>query len=250
MFWWRGPPMNFGDWIGPYLYRARTGRMPLYRRPSARNVTTTLATVGSISELIHEDCVVWGCGMLTRAARIRRPHRTLAVRGPLTRARYLELGHPCPEVFGDPAILLPRYLDGAKRRRGPLAVVPNFKHLPEARGLLEGRPGVTLVDPRRPVEEVVAELTSCEHVVASSLHGLIVAHAYGIPAVHVDFASSMDGDGVKFEDYYRSGGIAELPPPVRVTGRSTASELCEAAERAPVPDLETLVPGLLDCCPF
>lgn len=250
MFWWRGPPFNFGDWIGPWLYRARTGRDPVFRVPSARNVTTTLVTVGSISELLHEDCVVWGAGILSRSPPVHRPHRTLAVRGPLTRARYLNLGYACPDVYGDPAILLPRYLDGAGRAHGPLAVVPNFKHLEEAERLLGGRPDVVVIDVRRPVEEVVAELTSFEHVAASSLHGLVVAHAYGIPAVHVDFESRIDGDGVKFEDYYRSGGVDDVPSPVRVTAGTTTAELCEAAARAPLPELESLVPELLAYCPF
>ena len=54
--------------------------------------------------------------------------------------------------------------------------------------------------------EVAREISKCEYILSSSLHGIIAAHAYGIPAAHIVF-SKLHGDGTKFLDYYQSVGL-------------------------------------------
>jgi pyruvyltransferase len=44
-------------------------------------------------------------------------------------------------------------------------------------------PQVRVIDPRRPWRTVVDEIAASDVVISSSLHGVIVAEAYGIPAV-------------------------------------------------------------------
>lgn len=250
MFWWRGPPDNFGDWIGPYLYRARTGHEPLYRRPNNRSPTTTLVTAGSLIHTVQQDCVVWGSGIIRRNSPVRRPQETLAVRGPLTRQRFLVLGYPCPEVYGDPAILMPLHCNPGPSSGLPLALVPHYVHFEEAVRLYGSEPAVRIVDVRQPVEVVVQAITSCPAVISSSLHGLIIAHSYGLPAARGVFATGLGGDGVKFDDYLLSGGVYETPEPVFLSNVRPVDELVSLANEAPFPDLESLRPGLLVSCPF
>jgi exopolysaccharide biosynthesis predicted pyruvyltransferase EpsI len=52
--------------------------------------------------------------------------------------------------------------------------------------------------------EILDQISSCELVVTSSLHGLICAHAYGIPTVWAKSINPLIGDNVKFYDYFQS----------------------------------------------
>ena len=95
LFWsWYGV-RNFGDWIGPYLYEAMTGRPPLFCPKERMAQFGCIMAVGSIlRHLVEDDCaIVWGSGIISASDVVRRPRKVLAVRGPLTRRRLLELGH-------------------------------------------------------------------------------------------------------------------------------------------------------------
>ena len=58
---------------------------------------------------INAGAEIWGSGMHDVEDRpvSCRNVRIHSVRGPLSRARWLELGVACPEVYGDPALLMP-----------------------------------------------------------------------------------------------------------------------------------------------
>ena len=51
---------------------------------------------------------------------------------------------------------------------------------------------------------MIADLTSCELIFSSSLHGLIVADSFGIPNIHMELSDKLVGGNFKFEDYYSS----------------------------------------------
>jgi pyruvyltransferase len=250
MYWWQGPPYNFGDWIGPYLYRARVGSVPTYREPSNRSVTCTLVTVGSLARFIRADSLVWGSGILTRNSRVERPHETIAVRGPLTRQRFHELGYACPAVYGDPAVLMPLYCPAGDTAGPPIGIVPHYVNFREATELFGHLPGVSVIDVTGKVEDVVRSITSCEVVLSSSLHGLIIAHSFGLRAARVRFGNSIYGDDVKFDDYYQSLGPIEAPPAVQVTSALHEADLFAIAAATPIRDHSPLRGPLMDSCPF
>lgn len=76
-----------------------------------------LFTVGSGGLRSFQNATMWGTGIMYDGLKGKwfakywdANHRHLdirAVRGPLTRQVYLKLGHNCPEVYGDPGILMP-----------------------------------------------------------------------------------------------------------------------------------------------
>lgn len=56
---------------------------------------------------------------------------------------------------------------------------------------------------------VYEQIGSCEYVLSSSLHGLIISDSFGIPNLHIKVTNNMRGDGFKFEDYYSGFGLTD-----------------------------------------
>lgn len=252
LFWSAYEPRNFGDWMGPYLFQKMCGREPRLRKPSTRSAQTTCVAVGSIMRHVQApNAVIWGAGIISREDTFVQPYRICAVRGPLTRDRVIELGYDCPAVYGDPAILLPAvYRPALGTRLDEVGLVPHFIHYEEAKRLYASHPSLRVVDATQPVEAVIDDICRCRRIVSSSLHGLIVAHAYGVPAARGDMTADLDGDGVKFLDYFASGGVTDPGPPLDLRGVPGPTEMARFVDEAPQPDLAPLLVPLLRACPF
>jgi hypothetical protein len=231
-FWCRVPSRpNFGDALTPWLIERLGGRTPRFvphDHPGPRLMVT-----GSIAGLAGPGATVWGAGLMWRNEALSPHARWLAVRGPLTRAQVLASGGCCPAVWGDPALLLPRlHVPPAGPRRG-IGFVPHFSdraRLPV--GWAEAQ-GLRLVDLQTGIEPVIDAIATCEWVVSTSLHGLIVAHAYGVPAVWAQLRDLPSGDGVKFADHFAAlDAEPRAPLPIRFDGLADLA-LFERAAWAP-----------------
>ncbi|MCP2032062.1 pyruvyl transferase [Okibacterium sp. HSC-33S16] len=202
------PVGNFGDLLGPMIVermRERLGLDVAVGLPDHR-----LLSVGSILQYARNNDVVWGSGI---NGKVDPPWATLdtldirAVRGPLTRQRLIEHGFSVPEVYGDPALLLPELFpeltDWAREpKRYPLTIVPNLHDLAELRGRAH------VLSPRAPVWKVLERIARSELVIGSSLHGVIVAEALGVPARLVAPARE---NLFKYRDYFEATGRDVLP---------------------------------------
>jgi hypothetical protein len=244
-FWCRIPSLpNFGDALTPWLIRRMTGRYPAFLYPEDER--EKFFVTGSIIEYTRGACTVWGSGIMCREDPISPDAKLLAVRGPLTRARALACGAFCPEIYGDPALLLPRLYRPATRERSGAGLVAHFADKPRLAASLRLIGGLKLIDIQAPVESVIDRVASCEFVASSSLHGIILSHAYGIPAVWVRFRPLPSGDDSKFYDYFLSVG-QELQPPVSVSYDEI--DLAALSRRIALPNYLDLEP-LWKACPF
>lgn len=208
LYWMPSP--NFGDALSPWLVRAISGESPTY--VDADVPLRKYLVTGSILNHATETAVVWGAGLANLEHAVH-PHAHLyAVRGPLSRMRARACGTPCPDVYGDPALLLPRLLPRAPKPRYDFGVALHFLQ----RHLVAGHAfpaNVLEIDLLAPVEQVVEQLLSCRRIVSSALHPIIVAHAYGIPAAWVELAEpQIGGDGMKFVDHALSVGLSDCAP--------------------------------------
>ncbi|MBN8205316.1 polysaccharide pyruvyl transferase family protein [Microbacterium esteraromaticum] len=194
-YWWDGHP-NFGDALTPWLL-PKYGIVPLYREPRHAR----LIGVGSLLEFCAEDYdgAIWGTGLMTDVERRMPNVQALAVRGPLTAERIDVSG----AAYGDPGLLVSRHV-ARPARRAAIAAVPHGHHRSHAglTALLKSEPGrVRDVNVHREAAPTVREIAGCETVLTTSLHGLITADAYGIPAVWTALEPALTGGTFKFHDY-------------------------------------------------
>lgn len=215
VFEWRpsGGAVNFGD----HLARVIVSRLLAQRGLTENDETAAPATLFSVGSVLHfaqDGDVVWGAGINGKVPLdIHRFQRldVRAVRGPRTAAQLRQWGIAAPAVFGDPALLLPTLFPGRFQHRPQRAVafVPNLHDLDTVDS------PVPVISPLWGWNRVVHEILSCEMVVASSLHGLIVAESFGVPARYVRLSETENL--FKYEDYAQGTGRATLQPARSIT---------------------------------
>jgi hypothetical protein len=234
-YWWDQKP-NFGDTIGPWLVGAMTGR-PVVNSKWTEPQQPSLFTVGSVvGHLNVPGHKLWGSGIINplgaeKACRIgpNKPAAIHAVRGRLTRHELTtKLGWDVPEVYGDPALLLPRFMEPApSKQAGKIAIVPHYSHKPHFAGV-KG-PRLNVVNVGNGLERVVAQIAHASHCISTSLHGIIIAHAYGVPWTWLRIGDhALHGDDFKFEDFFS------------VLARDEVTEAIVAAEQIPETDFVKL----------
>lgn len=166
-----------------------------------------LVAMGSILHWADRNSIVWGTGLIDENTKLAaRPRSVLAVRGYLTWEKLKQQGIRSPQIFGDPGIFLP-CLYAKEPPRWSLGIVPHYMDQNEPFVLQAAAGGAKIIDVTAPLEQYAAALSSCERVLSSSLHGLIFAHAYGIPGAWIEISNRVLGDGFKFFDYYSSIGM-------------------------------------------
>jgi pyruvyltransferase len=219
------PVRNFGDLLGPVIVRELVAQLGLGSAVERRR----LLAVGSVLHFGRSGDVVWGAGRNAKAGTPPDGLDVRAVRGPRTGADY-----PRAIVGGDPALLLgglcPDLVVDPARRSG-VTIVPNLNELGAAR-----RGGI--LSPRAPLGRVLRTIARSSLVIGSSLHGIIVAEALGVPARAVRAVAE---PAFKYEDYYLATGR----DPVDVVAESVE----EARERGGAPAPRWEPEPLLDAFP-
>lgn len=239
--WWDGHP-NFGDDLTPWL-------LPFYGVHPVHRVANRarLAGIGSILEFLPEsyDGAIWGSGLMNEAPHPLPAARVLAVRGPLTREL---IGAPVDVALGDPGILVARHV---RRRdvRWDVGLVPHGHHRGHEDFLALARSAgirVRVINVHAPAARVVPEITACDRIITTSLHGLITADAFGIPALWTMLDPGLTGGDFKFRDYeavvtpgqsrffaFEAGvGLSDLLAYTATPSRETVERVCDELEAA------------------
>lgn len=200
---------NFGDALAPLIVSAITGRRVVWSSPRKAD----LLAVGSVLDVSIQRGfrgIAWGTGLRAAASPALRKSaegcNILAVRGSLS-ANSLGLGEDFR--LGDPALLVRELGVELGRRSGPPLYIPHFSRMWSSETQTIRRQFRTLRPTTSPLR-MVHEISNSSLVIASSLHGLIVAHAVGTPAVHLlDGVQEQESDW-KYRDYESSLRI-EIP---------------------------------------
>lgn len=166
--------------------------------------------IGSIMTWLRDGDTVWGTGCIREQQITRYNVNFLAVRGPLTRQQIA--GSEVPPVYGDPALLLPLLYNP------DMPVVYEVGYLPHYvdKALVDASNGL-FIDVEGDWQTIVRQIKSCRRIVTSSLHGIILAEAYGVPVEWVKYSDKILGGQFKFHDYFLSTGrsldYGPVPPP-------------------------------------
>ena len=75
----------------------------------------------------------------------------------------------------------------------------------------------------------IDNLTKCERVLSSSLHGLIISDSLGIPNMRIIVSDSVIGGDYKFIDYYSAYGL-ELPLKLDLRKKNVTESLLNLIE--------------------
>lgn len=201
---------NFGDLLGPLIVQAIVGRRLSRHRTRQRG--PRLLTVGSILHFARTGDSVWGTGVRGAIPIERYTFNSLdvrAVRGPLTRDHLQQLGIEVPQVYGDPGLLVPELFPDltskAKQKRSDFVVVPHYTDY--SRLALEHKE--QCINPCGPVRQCLRRIAEAERVISSSLHGLVIADALGIPSQWLECKHESD---FKYRDYVLGSGREPHPP--------------------------------------
>jgi pyruvyltransferase len=223
---------NFGDLLGPIIVKRAVKHLGLGR---ARSSKDRLLAVGSIMRLARPGDTIWGVGINGKSIGdgVYPQLDIRAVRGPVTAEVLKSTNASVPAVYGDPALLIPHlWTDaelGIRRGSGGLVVMPNYNDL-------AAFPPDSVSPLGNPIERI-RMLANATRVVASSLHALVIAEAYGVPAVLVSSGAEHD---FKYRDYYEGTGRT-MPVPVAIA---------DAADADPAPPItDWSADALLDAFP-
>lgn len=242
--------------MGKYLVEKISGKPVEWHNPKKRSwfaKKQVFASIGSILGHTKPGWTVWGSGIISKNDAVANCD-FLAVRGPQSRAYLLNLGYQVPEVYGDPALLLPNYYSPSVTKNYTIGIIPHINDYKQINALYQSDAAITVIDLlTNDIETTTQRMLECEAIISSSLHGVIVAHAYGIPAVWIQFSDKVFGDGIKYQDYFESVGIPSYVPKVYTEKLSVSEGKAYIASLPSLPDsdvIEKLKKGLLAVCPF
>lgn len=204
-----------------------------------------LYAVGSVLTAGIQDATVWGSGILNATLTYRLANRKFdirAVRGPFTRAILIDYGYTAPDIYGDPAIIMPEIYN-------PDNVVKTHKYgvIMHKDYIVNESENAAIYNSYTKVLNIktddykffIEELKSVEIVISSSLHGIILAEVYGVPAILL----KPQVDILKYYDYYYGTGRMHFP---------IANTVSEAHHLKPadIPDFTNMVNQLKETFPY
>jgi len=196
---------NFGDYLSCIIVSETARKLGLKKTSLPPN--RQLFAVGSVLHFAQNNDIVWGSGINGKIPPERHQFTELdirMVRGPLTKAFLEKRGIAVPNVFGDPALLVPYLFPSYayKPIAGKIIAIPNLNEINSCKKNIPK--SFSFVSPFWHWKKVLNEILSSELVFTSSLHGIILSEAFGVP---VRFIAPTGGETLfKYKDYYEGTG--------------------------------------------
>lgn len=219
---------NWGDDINYYFLNLISGKkivfLPHGKISELMPIPSYLGIGSIISFFSLKKVTIIGSGILndTEIEKIKdKPYRICFVRGPLTRNALLKKGIDCPESYGDLALALPLYYKTSVTKNATIGIVLHLldEGLNSVQYIKSTYPEIKIIHMNNYNKwtDVIDEINSCEIVLSSALHGIIVSEAYKVCCQWISFDDKNpqhwhSGYEFKYIDFYTSIGKSENKP--------------------------------------
>jgi pyruvyltransferase len=206
---------NFGDSINSIFIDFLADKQYIYKKnPDQLHYMVT----GSVLHFSNSNSIIFGSGFISESSGLGsgKPNKIFAVRGPLTRNKFIKMNIECPEIYGDPLILFPLlYNHSIKSKQKIIGIIPHFIDLNTdslnelIRNLKTTGVSVKVIDIRvgTNYKPFINAIMECETIISSSLHGMIMGIVYRKPTILVQFSKKVIGNLFKFNDFFGSLSI-------------------------------------------
>lgn len=205
--YWRDTREHFSATLAPWLVSMITGSKVRNVYGDTTATDGVAATGASLNSLVNRNLTIWGSGVIgpfseenSKDFRRHLPKQISAVRGQLTSRILGSIGVDVPRVYGDPALLLPRFYYPKVASEG-VVICPDSQH----RGIFvhAKNDDYCLLDTQKSPAEVVSKIANASCCISTSLIGLVVAQAYGVPWVWLRIVDCPTiGEDIPFEDFF------------------------------------------------
>lgn len=202
---------NFGDELSKFITQKMINTNKYELVYNKRNIDINIVCIGSYIHSAENNSFIYGSGIRTvnniEGGHLYKNLNVCAVRGPLTKEFLEKKNIQVGNVFGDPALLLPKFyqpiIDSSLQNK--IGIVPHKSNFDKYNNNINNidLSIYHLINPTDPWETVINSICSCKAILSSSLHGLVCSDAYNIPNLWLDNYPLPGGD-FKFRDYFAS----------------------------------------------
>lgn len=244
---------NFGDHVTSYIFYRIYNQFAHIDINGGKEKKDVVFGAGSILNKAKNNSIIWGTGFMFPTDKAIKPKKILSVRGPLTRKRLLDIGLECPECYGDIGLILPYFYYPSVNKKHKIGIIPHYIDIPTFNNIhTEDNEDIKIIDVSKSVSEVICDILSCEMTISSSLHGIIVSHAYNIRCLWIKMSDLIAGGTFKFRDYYGSLNMEnyEKMEPYIYDKQLSIDELNKLINEYPNPEFPINTKHILQKCPF
>ena len=216
--YWHGKGKNFGDMLNQPLadYLFGSTHNIEYNNLHKKGIHLIGSNLGS--NFVTDGDSVCGLGLHHYTQKSHSSDINVdCVRGPLSlkwlKSQGIQISKP---FIGDPGLLVSLFYKPQKNKslQHKIGVIPHISNIDYFEKECASNEQFHIIRPDQPWQQVMDEIISCQHIISSSLHGLICADSYNVPNVWISIPNkpippcnvSQDNGRYKYWDYLLSQG--------------------------------------------
>ena len=244
---------NFGDALNKPILSALSPNIHFVHSNQIISENPRISAIGSIAFLWTGNTIVWGSGILDERNVCPQNLKNMdfrLLRGPKSRELLSKLGYKnIPEVYCDPGVLAPYFYRKtlSEEKKYDVGIFPHNTedirwHIANSKNYKDKIIYISFNDH---IDRILFKISQCRRIVSSSLHGIIVSEAMGIPVSW--YQLTRQNDTFKFYDYFKGTNRENIKENNFIGCHPSSVNLL---------DIDTLpkgrfdIKGLLDSYPF
>lgn len=206
---------NFGDMLMPFILKFFDVKTNIIKSDIKSDINNVdLYGIGSIAHMIPNDYkgYIWSTGFIYPNFKLNCINTPFAVRGKLSLNQII-CNNKDNIILGDGGLILEKIYKPVIKKSYKLGVIPHYIDLiykhnePFETFNIFNSNDVLLIKSTNDVQDVIDMALSCDMIMTSSLHGLILCDSYNIPhclykTMETEMYMHKKQFSFKFHDYY------------------------------------------------